>query len=223
MLFITPNPLLKPPATHIAAIENELRRLPHLAGDRRLTVRQVRSRCRDARKTETAAEAIGELPSQGEATLLVLSGRFALANFIPATANLAGCAIAELHVATMSWSRRNIEMLCDMIDSGKIGRLWLLGSHYFKGTSPELYNLAAAELGKRSDRAKFLTVRNHGKWLLMKMADGRAFTILSSANLRSCKSLEGAVIFADPELHSFNCGWIEELFAAANKGGSCGN
>ena len=215
MLQLSENPLLRiaPPAgISIGRVESELHRLPHLAGDRRLTVGPTRRRVIDARKCQTAREAIGTLPEFDEATHLVIGGRFALWNFVPAIIEMAG-PVNELWIATLGFSRQNIDELCSLIDAGQIARTWLLGSHYFKSTSAPIYDHAVKELDRRPS-ASFVSLRSHAKLLLLKMADGRTFTIESSANLRSCKNIEAATILGSPEVFAFHRRWILDLFAA---------
>ena len=213
MLNLTRNPLLNPAAPSVAGIESELRRLPHLAGDRRQVSRTVRRDVRDARQAKTAAEAIGKLPTPDEALHLVVSGRFALWHMVPAVLELAAQPIAELRIATLGFSRKNVEALCRLIDEGQIRRAWLLCSHYFKGTSAQVYEFAADELGKRPTAA-FCSLRTHAKVLTIRLTDGRTLTVESSANLRSCKNIEQMTVIGDPAVHAFHAGWIDELFAA---------
>src|SRR6185312_6856805 len=190
MLQLTVNATLRPnanPITH--GIESEMARLPHLSGDRRHIARKTRRSFRDVRKVKCAVEAIGTLPQVDEALHLAVSGRFALWHMVPATLSLARCGIAELRIATLGFSQRNISDLCAMLDNGQVGKAWLMCSHYFKGTSGPAYQFAADELGKRSS-ARFLSLRTHAKLLLLKLADDRTLAVESSANLRSCKNIE---------------------------------
>lgn len=193
-LALSTNPLFnRPPAPKlsVARIETELARLPHLGRDRRHETAEVRRRFHDARKAADAAEAVGRLPRADEAVHMAISGRFALWHVVPATLALAGCPIAELSIATLGFSRQNISGLCDLLDAGSVRCARLLASHYFKGTSAEIYAFAAEELGKRADRAAFVSLRSHAKLLLIGLADG---------------------------LYGFHRGWMLELFAAAAAG-----
>jgi hypothetical protein len=217
MLNLHRNPLLNPAAPSVAGIESELRRLPHLAGDRKTSRKIVRAVCRDARQIKTAAEAIGKLPGPDEALHLVVSGRFALWHVVPAVLELAGVPIAELRIATLGFSRKNIEALCRLIDGGQIGRAWLLCSHYFKGTSAEVYNFAADEIAKRPTSAAFYSIRTHAKVLTIRLTDGRTLTVESSANLRSCKNIEQMTVIGSQNVYTFHVGWIDELFTAGGK------
>lgn len=216
MLALTPNTLLTPRPPTIGRIENEMRLLPHLAGDRQHLAQGTRRDFKDARKCQHASEAIGRLPGPDEALHLVVSGRFALWHMVPATLALSGTRIAELTIATLGFSKQNIAALCDLLDIHRISKCRILASHYFKGTSGSIYQFAEEQFAKRPDRTSFLSVRNHAKLLLMKLIDGRTFTVESSANLRSCKNIETMTVIGDPALYDFHRAWIDELFIAAN-------
>src|ERR1700735_2028588 len=101
MLVPSLNPILNPKPS-VAGVERELRALPHLKGGRSLVVKGMLRIRRDARRAKTAVEAIGKLPAPDEALHLVISGRFALWHFVPATYALSGGqTIEELRIATL--------------------------------------------------------------------------------------------------------------------------
>jgi len=215
MLKLSRNPLLHPQVS-ASSVERELATLAHLTTDRRLADRTARRRVKDARKEESAMAAIGKLPGPTESLHLVISGRFALWHVVPAIRQLAGQTIDELRIATLGFSRDNIDALCAMLDAGEIGRVWLLCSHYFKGTSTDTFTHAQDQLARRPGRAWFASLRTHAKLLLLKLADGRTFTIESSANLRSCKNIEQMTLVGSRPVYAFHAGWIDELFAGSN-------
>lgn len=216
-LLLTPNPLLSPASgpRSVATIEQELQRLPHLKGDRRLGRREHKAQLLDARGAKTAREALAELPGADQSVHIVISGRFALFDFVPASLAMAGCKIDSLHIATLGFSARNIAKLVELVDAEQIGHVRLLCSHYFAGTSPKIYDPAAEEFRKRPERMEFLSIRTHAKILLIAFEDGRRLTLESSANLRSCKNIEQASAFGDPALYEFHCEWVNELFVTA--------
>lgn len=215
ILSLRKNPILSPPIT-VATVEAEMDARPHLAGDRACRTREVNRTMRDARQIKTAAAAIGALPGPTEAIHMAISGTWALFHVIGAALEMAHPArIEELTIATLSFSRRNIESLCALVDAGKINAVSLLCSHYFKNTTPDLYTLAETEFAKRPDRARFLSIRTHAKILAVRLTDGRTATCESSANVRSSKNCEQLSIFGDPQLYAFHRGWIAELFDAA--------
>jgi hypothetical protein len=222
MLEMTPNPLLNPtpaPArVGVGRIEAQMRAKPHLADDRRQETAGTRRAYRDARQAQTCAEAIGRLPGPDEAAHLIVSGRFALYHVIPAALKLAHVPIRNLTIATLGFSRDNIDGLCDLIDTARVGALWLLASHYFAGTSAPIYQHAAEQLARRP-AARFYSCRTHAKVLAMQFADARTLTVESSANLRSCKNIESMTLIGDPAVYNFHRGWILELFQTAEAKG----
>lgn len=210
----TANPLLSPAvapmAGGVAAAEREMASRPHLKADRRMARRHVLD-VRDGRQAKSAAEAMGDLPGPEQAVHVVVSGRFSLWDCVPAILVRTGLPIDRLHIATLGFSRRNIEAMAAALDARQIRSLRLLVSHYFKGTSPHSYAFAVEELSRRPG-AEFLSLRTHCKLLLIRMADGTTYTLESSANLRSCKNIEQLSVIGGPALYEFHAGWIDELF-----------
>lgn len=171
MLTPNSNPILHPPAT-IATVEREMARLPHLKGDLRYSVKDTKSRYVDARRMKTAAEALGQFPAKNEEIHMTISGRFALLDYLPAILEMTGDSADEVRLTTLGFSKKNIVTLCSLLDTGRIGHFWLMASHYFKSTSKGIYEMAVEEFEKRPT-AKFLSVRNHSKILLIRLADGK--------------------------------------------------
>lgn len=210
LLAVAPAAVAPVSRSGIALAEREMLSRPHLAADRRAGVRH-KADVRDARQAKSAAEALGELPGPDEAVHVVISGRYSLWDCVPAILDAGTRTIDMLHVATLGFSRRNVEAMARFLDRGMIRRLRLLCSHYFKGTSPHLYEFAAVELAKRPG-AEFLSVRTHAKLLLIEFAGGRVLTLESSANLWSCKNIEQLSVFGSRKLHAFHAAWIDKLF-----------
>jgi len=205
-------------ALDVLAVEMELAELPHLEGDDQVVTDATDRQILDARRVTAAAECIGGLlPGADQAIHAVISGRFALADLIPAVLELAKPAtIAELRITTLGFSKPNIAMLCQLLDGGSIDRLTLVCSHYFKATSGAIHEYATEELSRRP-HCRFLSIRNHAKLLLMRLTDGRMLTVESSANLRSCKNIETLTVIGSPAVHQFHARWIDELVAKAER------
>lgn len=199
----------------VEEIERELINMPHIDGDiRHEDDHAIDHEFRDARRAKLAVETIGRLPDSFDCFHIVISGKFALWNMVPAILELAApIKIAALTVATLGFSKANIAEMMQLMDAGKIARVSMLCSHYFRGTSKGIWEFAAAELAKRRT-ARFLSIRTHAKLLLVKLEDGRTVTIESSANLRSCKNIETATILGHPRCYEFHTGWIDQLFSA---------
>jgi hypothetical protein len=203
----------RPDATQI---ELELEKMPHLTTDQTYTSPSTTVTTRDATRCKIMVEAMGQLPGPTDSLHMVVSGRFSLFDAIPAALELSSpTTIADLHIATLGFSKSNIADLSLLLDTGKVERVTLLCSHYFAGTSPDIYNLATAELTKREQ--SFFSLRTHAKLLAMKFKNGQTLTIESSANLRSCKNIEQMSLFGDPGLYQFHTSWIESLKSEVRK------
>jgi hypothetical protein len=203
MLELSPNPILSP---------RKADRPPDV-NDRRLVTRERKRALRDARQAKSAAAAVGRPPAEGEAVHLVIDGRYSLWDLVPALQELTRANFRALHLSTLGTNRRNVRQLCELVDAGTIGSVWLLCSHYFSGTEPADFTFARVEFAKRS-RMQLCASRTHAKICLIELEDGRRFTVESSANLRSCRAIEQATIFAGRALHDFHRRWIEGVFAA---------
>jgi hypothetical protein len=108
-------------------------------GDRRHVRRSAKQVLLDARRLQNAVEHIGRLPEADEAFHLVTSKQYSLWHVIMATLTLAVPAtIAYLGVATLGFSRQNLEELLQALDTGQIGKVDFLFSVYFKSNEREI-------------------------------------------------------------------------------------
>jgi len=99
------------------------------------------------------------------------------------------------------------------MDAGQIGELWFLYSVFHKSLEKEASLRLTTELTSRGGHV--LAMLCHAKILLLELSDGRRFTVESSANLRSCGSVEQFFMVNDAELYEFHSGWINSLFDKA--------
>ncbi len=97
-------------------------------------------------------------------------------------------------------------------DAGRIGKVDFLFSVYFKSNERESCERLAHELTTRGHRV--VAMLNHAKLLLIVTTDGASYVVESSANLRSCSSIEQITITADADLLAFHRAWIDELMRA---------
>ena len=187
-----------------------------LSEDRKLIRRTDRAVVLDARRLANALEHIGRLPEAGEAYHLVTEKAYSMMHVIPTTLQLAEPAtIAYLAIVTLSFSQANMIDLLGMLDSGQIDKVDFLFSIYFKSNEKENCQRLAQELTTRGQRVFSGLI--HAKLLLIELTDGRAFTVESSANLRSCASVEQITIFHDRSLFDFHRGWIGEILEGRKK------
>ena len=167
---------------------------------------------RDYRADPEAYKHLDPLPGAGETLHGVISGKYALWQLVPALIEKTGMKIADLHIATLSYSQQNAAELLGLVEDGQVKRVTLLVSYFFKSQNRELYDSLVPALLERGHRV--LSMRTHCKLLLAKMSRGTRYVVESSANLRSCKNIEQFCLTRCPRLYAFHRQWIEEeLFA----------
>jgi hypothetical protein len=155
-------------------------------------------------------EHIGRLPEPSEAYHMVTAKRYSLWHIVLATLKLAAPAmITRLTIATLGFSKTNLEELLQLLDAGRIGKVDFLYSVYFRSNERELCQRLAHELTTRGHRV--VACLQHAKVVLMELSDGRGFTVESSANLRSCSSIEQITVTHDPGLLDFHRQWINDI------------
>jgi hypothetical protein len=205
---------IRPVFNELAGHENDAAR--PWVGDRRHVRRTDKAVLLDARRLADALEHIGRLPEPGEAFHLVTAKRYSLWHIVRATLKLAEPAtIDRLTVATLGFSRQNLEELLDLLDRRQIGKVDFLFSVYFKSGQREICQRLAHELTTRGHRV--VACLTHAKILLIKLSDGRAFVAESSANLRSCSSIENITLFHDAELLRFHANWFNSVLSQERK------
>ncbi len=168
---------------------------------------------RNARRQEAANAILDALPASGEVLHLVLDGQFNLGHLVPRILDLAGEPAEALDLATLGFNDATVAMICKLTEAGKIGKVRILASHYFRSVDGDLWHRshkALTDLGHSVFMAK-----NHAKMQLYRFKSGRVLTLLSSANLRTCNSAELAVLFSDQATFDFWHGVIEELLTEA--------
>jgi len=84
------------------------------------------------RRQEQAVEQIGELPGPNEDVVMIMTGSFHGWDLVGAIAELAGCPIASLHVATLGFNQAQTLHLCELIDRRQIGSLTMVVSEMFR-------------------------------------------------------------------------------------------
>lgn len=169
-----------------------------------------------------AAKQLAKLPAADETIHLVIrANHFAPFDLLPAFIELAGQPAAEVILCSLGINDRHTEALDRMLTAGQVKRCDLLLSHYFSKVDAEEYARAAAVITKHGGQVAAL--RSHAKLILARFearpksrTPARHIVCESSANLRSCRSIEQAAIFNDRALFDFHAGWVRELIAKAD-------
>ncbi len=203
---------VKPLYAELAGHENDAAR--GWVGDRRHVRRRADKKVMvDARRLADAVQHIGRLPKPGEAFHLITAKRYSLWHVVKATLELAAPAkIAYLGIATLGFSKDNLEELLTSLDSGSIGKVDFLYSIYFKSNERETCQRLSHELAQRGHRV--VDCLSHAKLLLIELTDGRRFVAESSANLRSCASIENITLIHDADLFDFHRAWLNDVLEA---------
>jgi len=202
---------IKPIFPELVGLEKDAGR--QLIDDRRHVRRTDKAVLLDGRRLQNAVKHIGRLPAPGESFHLVTAKRYSLFHVIESVLHLASPAtIAYLGIATLGFSKDNLDALLTEIDGGKIGKVDFLYSVYFKSNERESCERLAHELTARGHRV--VAMLTHAKILLIELSDGRSYVVESSANLRSCSSIEQIAMFHDRALFDFHRRWMNELMEA---------
>ena len=179
-----------------------------LSEGRCLTTKERKRETVMLNRSRAASKQLGRLPDRGESIHCILNGSFALFDFIPAALELSGEPIDFLTVATLGFSKANVEALSQLVDAGQVNHVSILCSHYFSAADSEIYSQMVELCAKHG--FPIAAMRTHAKLLLMSIGS-RTLAIESSANLRSCHNCEQATIFNDRALYDFHHEWIREL------------
>lgn len=156
---------------------------------------------RDYRPNMDAFKHLDDLPSLGEDLEMIISGKYAAWELVPALIERTGQNIADLTIATLSFSKTNAADLLGLLDEGRVKRVGLLISYFFKAQNRPLYDSLVPQLRDRGHPV--LAMRTHAKIILAKMDDGTCFTFRGSPNLRSNKNVENLTLTNCPELYRF--------------------
>ena len=175
-------------------------------------VRQPIRRMVDLRKIANAAKTLDGLPVAGETWHLISKGNFSQWDFIPAVLQLAAPAtLSYLGIATLGFSKTNLEELLALLDAGTVAQVDFLYSVYFRSVEKESCERLRHELSTRGHRVA--CCRTHAKLILLQLSSGENFTIESSANLRSCRNIEQSTFTNDAALLDFHRKWMNDLFS----------
>jgi hypothetical protein len=186
--------------------------------DAKLTRQPTERRTLNLLRVANAAKALDAIPAPGETVHMVVKGNFSLWDFVPAVLHLAApSTIRRLDIATLGFSKSNVEELAAMLDDGRIAQVTLLYSVYFRSGDAGLCDSLHAEMERRGQ--KVFCCRTHAKVVLLELSDGRAIVFETSANLRSCRNVEQVTITHDRALLDFHRTWIEEIAGKAGKRG----
>lgn len=155
---------------------------------------------------------IKRLPKPGQSLHCIMGGTYHGFDVIPIIQRLAERRIRSLTIATLGFSKRNTAQLALMVDEGRItGRVDILCSEYFAKADAVIYTAAREAVMSFPRGGRLEMTRNHAKIILADCGKNHRYVVESSANLRSCVSLEQFQINNDAGLFAFHRRWIKEM------------
>jgi hypothetical protein len=110
-----------------------------------------------------AAPVLDHLPEPGEAVHFLLTGRYDLIALLTVIIERQPVPCDHLRIGTLSPKQRNVYELLRLLDTGKVGRLTLLVSDFFRGHHTGVCASLIQELSARSSRHHFAAARSHAK------------------------------------------------------------
>lgn len=169
---------------------------------------RVRTGARHMVKLQAARDAAQSLPQgEGESVHWLLLGFFDPVHLITAILEQYGHC-KSLRLATLSLSKRNVDLFCGMLDNGMVDRISVLTSTFQFRMDADIYDHLHSELTARGQRVGAAV--NHNKLALFDLADGRKFVMEGSANLRSCRSIEQVALHGSVALHDWYAEWFDD-------------
>jgi hypothetical protein len=161
---------------------------------------------------QAARDAVAVLPDEGESVHLVMSGNFDLMHLLIAILGRFGSTCATMRVSTLSLSRRNVQEMAALLDTGKVRRLDLLASDFFRRHDDDIFAELVQEFRARGQRVA--AARSHCKVVTLALDDGRRYVAAGSPNLRTNKNLEQLSLTRDRLLHGWYDAWLQDLVKA---------
>jgi hypothetical protein len=183
---------------------------PHKPGadDGPRRAQAFRASLRRRAQLKRAADVIPHLPGPGESLHALLTGYFDFALVLTCVLRSRPCPCEHARLATLTFSRRNVEELARWIDEGTVKRLTLLCADFMAKASPEVFRAAVAELADRRGQVVG-AARCHAKVACLHFADGLRLSFEGSMNLRTCRNVENLCVVNDPGLHDWHAAWID--------------
>jgi hypothetical protein len=169
-----------------------------------------KAKARRTARLRRAAEALGRLPAEGESVHFLIESYFDPADLIEAACRAHGAPCGVLRCSTLSFSKRNVNTLARLIDSGMVHKLVLLGSDWMAKANAPVWAYAVEELVEKRGQV-LASARCHCKVSTLAFADGARLVFEGSGNLSSCRTIEQITCVRGAGLHAWHSQWIDRL------------
>jgi hypothetical protein len=170
--------------------------------------RLLRLRARRAAGIREASDTLAVLPQPGESLHAIMTARLDMSDVLNAILEKLGrCDVCR--IATLGLNRRNFATMLRWLDEGKVGKLTLLVSKFFRSHNGDLFGEMLDEFRVRGQQTA--AVDSHCKVVTLAFADGTRLAVEGSANLCSNGSArEQFAVVNDAGLHDFHAQWIDD-------------
>jgi len=155
-----------------------------------------------------ASAIVGTIPGPGEAVHAIMTGRFDLADVVGALLEKLGT-VRHLRIATLAMAARNATALKQWLTDGRVVRLSLLVSEFFRSHNPDVFD-DILEFCSNRPGCLVAAARSHCKIVGFEFAD-KKFILTGSANLRTNSNMESFVLAQDGELADWYSRFIDSL------------
>jgi hypothetical protein len=179
------------------------------AEDGRRRASEFRASLRRRAQLKRAAEVVPHLPGPGESLHALLTGYFGFALVLTCVLRSRPAPCEALRVATLSFSKRNVQEMAHWLDEGLVRRLVLLSSDFMREGNPATYYGAVKELAEQRGQT-VASGRCHAKVACLHFGDGLRLVFEGSMNLSTNRNTEQMCIVNDPGLHDWHAAWIEQ-------------
>ena len=167
-----------------------------------------------------AADALEQLPAEGETLHGLMTGTYDLMHLLVALLDALGSPCETMRVGTLSLSARNVAEMAALLGAGKVGRLDLLCSDFFRKHDKDIFAALLAQFHARGQRVA--AARSHCKVVTLALEDGRRYALEGSANLRTNHNVEQFALSRGPQPHGWYDAWLGAMVSKyeVNESGS---
>jgi hypothetical protein len=117
----------------------------------------------------------------------------------------------HLRIATLSLNERNLYELYRLLDAGRVGRLTLLVSAFYRDHHQGVCQTLLGELAGRSPLHRFAAARSHAKVVCLDFGPAGKLILEGSANLRTNSNREQFCLLHHAAVHDWHAQWIDEV------------
>jgi hypothetical protein len=170
---------------------------------------RVKVQARRAAAIAEAKEIVRHLPAEAEAVHVLFSRRLELSDVLAAILDTGGKA-DRMTIASLGFSKKSLNAMCNWLDTGKVQRLTLLASEFFRAHNRS--GLWQETLDAFKERGQIaVCTPSHAKVTVVRFASGVSLCTEGSSNLCSSGSgIEQIAIVRDNGLCDWHERWIGE-------------